>query len=188
MKQSWPSRKRSNCSTRRVTWWPQNEPETSWHPPTRLRSNSRRDDRSGPSIWSCRKGGLMAHEQEPTRAFEEAARRRADLHHALVDVERAISSPAAGRLDTWIGDVVKQLSILLDSIDEHIEVTERPEGLYEEILHRAPRLSSQVDGLRAEHPALRAGTAELVERLHSTPVGPGWPLLDTADVQAVRLP
>ncbi len=128
----------------------------------------------------------MAHEQEPTRAFEEAARRRADLHHALVDVERAISSPAAGRLDTWTGDVVKRLSILLDSIDEHIEVTERPEGLYEEILHRAPRLSSQVDRLRAEHPALRAGTAELIERLHSTPVGPGWPL-DEARDDAQRL-
>ncbi|TMK49464.1 MAG: hypothetical protein E6G55_00390, partial [Actinobacteria bacterium] len=62
----------------------------------------------------------MTDEREPTRAFQEAARRRADLHHALVDVERAISSPAAGRLDTWTGDVVKRLTILLDSIDEHI--------------------------------------------------------------------
>ena len=67
----------------------------------------------------------MTDEREPTRAFQEAARRRADLHHALVDVERAISSPAAGRLDTWTGDVVKRLTILLDSIDEHIVVTER---------------------------------------------------------------
>ena len=123
----------------------------------------------------------MGDEFEPTRAFEEAARRRADLHHALVDVERAISSPAAGRLDTWTGDVVKRLSILLDSIDEHIEVTERTEGLYEEILHRAPRLSSQVDRLRAEHPALRDGTAKLIERLHSTAIGEGWPLEEARD-------
>lgn len=128
----------------------------------------------------------MLDEREPTRAFEEAARRRADLHHALVDVERAISSPAAGRLDTWTGDVVKRLSILLNSIDEHIVVTERPEGLYEEILNRAPRLSSQVDRLRAEHPALRAGTAELIERLHTTAIGPGWPL-DEARDDAQRL-
>jgi hypothetical protein len=125
----------------------------------------------------------MADEREPTRAFEEAARRRADLHHALVDVERAISSPAAGRLDTWTGDVVKRLSILLNSIDEHIEVTERPEGLYEEILRRAPRLSSQVDRLRGEHPALRAATAE---RLHSSAIGRGWPL-DEARDDAQRL-
>jgi hypothetical protein len=123
----------------------------------------------------------MEDEQEPSRAFEEAARRRADLHHALVEVERSISSPAAGRLEAWTGDVVKRLSILLDSIGEHIEVTERPEGLYEEILHRAPRLSSQVDRLRAEHPALRTGTAELIERLQSTTIGPGWPLDDARD-------
>jgi len=83
---------------------------------------------------------MNPQDDELTRAFQEAARRRADLHHALVDVERAISSPAAGRLETWTGDVVKRLTILLDAIDEHIEVTERPEGLYDEILHRA-RLS-----------------------------------------------
>jgi hypothetical protein len=124
----------------------------------------------------------MEDEREPSRAFEEAARRRADLHHALVEVERSISSPAAGRLEAWTGDVVKRLSILLDSIGEHIEVTERPEGLYEEILHRAPRLSSQVDRLRAEHPALRTGTAELMERLQSTTaIGPGWPVDDARD-------
>jgi hypothetical protein len=123
----------------------------------------------------------MEEEREPTRAFEEAARRRADLHHALVEVERAISSPAAGRLDTWTVDVVKRLGILLDAIDEHIEVTERPQGLYEEILDRAPRLSQQVDRLRTEHPSLRTGSAELIERLHSTAIGPDWPLDEARD-------
>ena len=128
----------------------------------------------------------MADHEELTRAFQEAARRRADLRHALVDVERAISSPAAGRLQTWTGDVVKRLTLLRDSIDEHIEVTERSEGLYEEILHRAPRLSSQVDRLRAEHPALRTATADLIERLHSTSIGRDWPL-DEARDDAQRL-
>ena len=128
----------------------------------------------------------MEDEREPTRAFEEAARRRADLHHALVGVERAISSPASGRLETWTGNVVKRLTILLDTIDVHIEVTERQNGLYDEILHRAPRLSSQVDRLRAEHPGLRDGTAELIERLHSIAIGEGWPL-DEARDDAQRL-
>jgi hypothetical protein len=125
-------------------------------------------------------------ERKHTRAFEEAARRRADLHHALVQVERAISSPAAGRLDTWRFDVLKRLGILVDAIDEHIEVTERPEGLYEEILEGAPRLSHQVDRLRAEHPTLRTGTAELIERLQSTAIGPDWPV-DAARDDVQRL-
>jgi hypothetical protein len=128
----------------------------------------------------------VADKNELTRAFEEAARRRADLHQALVQVERAISSPAAGRLETWTGDVVKRLTILLDTIDVHIEVTERQDGLYDEILHRAPRLSSQVDRLRAEHPGLRDGTGQLIERLHSTAIGEGWPL-DEARDDAQRL-
>jgi len=123
----------------------------------------------------------MADEHELTSAFEEAARRRADLHQALVQVERAISSPASGRLPTWTGDVTKRLTTLLESIDEHIEVTERPEGLYEEILQRAPRLAAQVDRLREEHPGLRDGTAGLIERLQSTPIGEGWTLDQARD-------
>jgi hypothetical protein len=123
----------------------------------------------------------MANEHEPTRAFEEAARRRADLHQALVQVERAISGPAAGRLPTWTGDLSKRLAALRDSIDEHIEVTERPDGLYEEILQRAPRLAPQVDRLREEHAGLRDATAALMERLHSTSIGEGWTLEQARD-------
>jgi hypothetical protein len=120
-------------------------------------------------------------DQELTRAFEEAARRRADLHHALVEVEKAISRPASGRLDTWTGDVMKRLTVLRDSIAEHIEVTERPEGLYDEILHRAPRLSAQIERLRAEHPGLSEGAGDLLERLHSSPLGSGWTLEEARD-------
>lgn len=123
----------------------------------------------------------MADEHELTRAFQEAARRRADLHHALVDVERAISSPAAGRLETWTRDVVKRLTILRDAIDEHIEVTERQDGLYDEILHRAPRLSGHVERLRVEHPSLRDGTIGLIEQFHATQIGDGWSLDDARD-------
>ncbi len=123
----------------------------------------------------------MADDWESTKAFEEAARRRADLHHALVEVERCSSRPAAGRVDAWTDDLSKHLTILRDSIDEHIEVTERPGGLYEEILQRAPRLAAQVDRLREEHPALRDPAADLIERLHSTPIGQGWPLAQVRD-------
>lgn len=123
----------------------------------------------------------MADDQELTRAFEEAARRRADLHHALVAVERVSSSPASGRLETWTGEVVKRLTMLRDAIDEHIEVTERQDGLYDEILHRAPRLSGHVGRLRGEHPSLRDGATGLIEKLHATPVGDGWSLEDARD-------
>jgi hypothetical protein len=124
------------------------------------------------------------HGQEPTRTFVAAKRRRADLHHALVDVEVAISGPAAGRTPQWTAEVLKRLSILRDNLDEHIEAAERPGGLYDEITRLAPHLSGKTRRLREEHPALRDRTAELLERLESRPIHDEQDLHDTReDVQ-----
>ncbi len=89
----------------------------------------------------------------PTLA--ETARRRADLRDALVDVEQAISRPAVGREPDWAKEVVLRLEGLAHAIDEHIEITERTEGLYDEISAKAPHLATKMDRLREEHPALR---------------------------------
>lgn len=113
-------------------------------------------------------------ELSPTLA--ETARRRADLHTALVTVEQASSSPAIGRESDWAKDVLRDLEGLGRAIEEHIEVTERPEGLYDEIAAKAPRLATKIARLREEHPVLREGTEELVARLRSTNVGEAWPL------------
>jgi hypothetical protein len=121
----------------------------------------------------------MAPELTPTLA--ETARRRADLHHALVAVERAISSPAVGRENDWTKDVVVQLQDLRHALEEHIEVTERDRGLYEEICQRAPRLSNAIDQLRDDHPELRDAAASTIEKLEATPIGDGWPLADARD-------
>ena len=120
-------------------------------------------------------------EQELTPTLEETARRRADLHAALVEVEKAISSPAVGRETDWAREVVLQLEDLGRTIDEHIEVTERPEGLYDEITHKAPRLSSKIEHLREEHPAMRDRTSELIAKLQTMGIGEQWPLEDARD-------
>jgi hypothetical protein len=114
---------------------------------------------------------MSEHEQQVTPTLAETARRRADLHHALVEVEKTISSPAVGREADWAKDVAVALESLRATIDEHIEVTERPEGLYDEIAHRAPRLASKIERLKDEHPSMRDGTTELIARLESTPIG-----------------
>ena len=120
-------------------------------------------------------------EQEGTPTLEEAARRRADLHHALIEVERAISSPAIGREPDWTKQVVLHLEDLARTIDEHIEVTERPEGLYDEITQKAPRLSNKIERLRAEHPDLREAATQAIDRLQSGGVGETWSLDDARD-------
>ena len=116
-----------------------------------------------------------------TPALAETARRRADLHHALVAVEVAISSPAVGRESDWTKGVVLRLEDLGRAIDEHIEVTERPEGLYDEIASKAPRLSMKIGRLREEHPVLRDGTSELVDRLQMHGIGEAWSVDEARD-------
>jgi len=120
-------------------------------------------------------------EQELTPTLEETARRRADLHAALVEVEEAISSPAVGREADWAKEVIGTLEELGHTIAEHIEVTERPEGLYDEITHRAPRLSTKIERLKEEHPAMRDGTIELIAKLQTVGIGDEWPLDEARD-------
>jgi hypothetical protein len=120
-------------------------------------------------------------ERDFTPTLREVQRRRADLHQALIDVEQAISGPAGGRLESWVADVTKQLGALLTTVDEHIEVTERVGGLYEEIQQRAPHLSNQIGRLHDEHPTMRAETLALLERFENDPIGGEWSVSDARD-------
>lgn len=113
---------------------------------------------------------------ELSSALAESARRRADLHEALVEVEVAISSAAVGREAEWTKAVLLKLQDLGHALDEHIEATERPGGLYDEIRMRTPHLATKVDRMREEHPVLRDGTNELLARLKDEGIGGSWPL------------
>jgi hypothetical protein len=115
----------------------------------------------------------------PTLA--ETARRRADLRDALVDVEQAISRPAVGREPEWTKGVVLRLEGLAHAIQEHVEITERPDGLYDEISTKAPHLATKIDRLREEHPVLRDRTQVLLTKLQTTAIGPAWPLDEARD-------
>ena len=127
---------------------------------------------------------MTEHDQSPTEmtpTLAETARRRADLHHALVAVEKAISSPAVGREADWSKDVLRQLQDLGHALGEHVEVTERPEGLYDEISQKAPRLAHQIEKLRLEHPEMREDARRLVARLEANAPGGDWPLAEARD-------
>jgi hypothetical protein len=119
--------------------------------------------------------------EELTPTLAETARRRADLHDALVELERAISRPAVGREADWSKEVVRQLQELGHTLQEHVEVTERAGGLYDEIAHKAARLANKIDQLRDEHPEMGKTTAELIGRLETTPIGDAWPLAEARD-------
>jgi hypothetical protein len=121
-------------------------------------------------------------DRDRTPALQEAARRRRTLHEALVALEQAISSPAAGRIPDWTAKVTKEMTAVRDAWEQHIDGTEKPGGLYEEIVGTSPRLAGTVDRLRAEHPEITAGVGEMVDRLEQVEIGGlPWPLDDARD-------
>ena len=118
----------------------------------------------------------MDPENKLTPALGEARRRRQTLHDAIVQLEMAISSPAAGRAPEWATQVTKAVVGVRDAFEQHVIVTEKPGGLYEEIMERAPRLAGTVKRLQDEHPTITESVAALVERLESGEVeSDAWP-------------
>jgi len=119
---------------------------------------------------------------ELTPALGEARKRRQTLHDAIVQLEMAISSPAAGRVDDWSAQVTKDMVGVRDAFDQHLIATEKPGGLYEEIMERAPRLVGTVGRLQEEHPSIGTTVTELLARLESGEVGSDdWPLDEARD-------
>ncbi len=118
-----------------------------------------------------------APDVEATETLEEVVRRRADLYEAILSLERAAARPALEREEEWRTDLLEALDELIAQIADHIDVTERPDGLYAEIVTAAPRLSGRVHRLRDEHPEMQAATAALRERVEED---------DPLDVDEIR--
>jgi hypothetical protein len=127
-------------------------------------------------------GSPMKPEEGLTPALSEARQRRATLHDALVHLEMAISSPAAGRIPEWSAHVVKELTGVRDAFDQHVIVTEKPGGLYEEITTKAPRLDGTTTKLKGEHPDIAKQIEAMLDRLANVEIGSEeWPLDQARD-------
>jgi hypothetical protein len=87
----------------------------------------------------------------------------------LLEAARALEQSTAGPAadPEWRVEVDQRLSELAAAIAEHIDETEGPDGLLEEILGVAPRLANAISRLRAEHDDLGARVVELRDRLAS---------------------
>ncbi|MGN6578083.1 MAG: hemerythrin domain-containing protein [Nocardioides sp.] len=82
-------------------------------------------------------------------------RRRAELRESLNALERALSAPApAGLAGHWAERVHAALLELAGDFREHLAVTEGPDGLYQDLARRAPRLAGQVSRLVQDHVAI----------------------------------
>lgn len=120
----------------------------------------------------------MTDDQQLTPALEAAARRRRELREALVAFEDALASPFRD-IESWRREVAEHLENLRHAFAVHVEETEQPGGLYEEMANLAPHVAARAKRLRADHPRIVEALAEGAARLQG-------PLASEADVDAVR--
>jgi uncharacterized protein involved in exopolysaccharide biosynthesis len=97
-----------------------------------------------------------------SHALEVARKRRAELRASMLVLERALAAPVPGRAAEWTDEVLESLRRLQADFDEHIHVTEGPDGLYQDILGSAPRLAYAVRRLLSEHRDMSATLDGLV--------------------------
>jgi hypothetical protein len=106
-------------------------------------------------------------EQSTETSLDLIRHRRAELREAMGVVERALAAPAPGRAVAWAERVSAALRQLHADFAEHIAVTEGPDGLYEDVLASAPRLSNAIRRLTAEHEQITADLDVVGTRMRS---------------------
>ena len=89
--------------------------------------------------------------------------------------------PAAGRIPDWTRQVTKEMTAVRDAWDQHIDGTEKPGGLYEEIVGISPRLAGTVDRLRMSIPDITGAVGQTLARLEQVEIRLAWPLEDARD-------
>jgi hypothetical protein len=92
--------------------------------------------------------------------------RRASLHQVLIEVEKSIAAATPGREDAWREQVGTALDRLADAITHHVTATEGPDGLFEQIRRRAPRLDGRCSRLARDHHTIVDELGVSVASLH----------------------
>lgn len=87
--------------------------------------------------------------------LERLRRRRAELRDSMSVLELALAAPTTGAPERWADRVHTALVELSADFRLHVEITEGSNGLYQELLETAPRLSDAVAHLTSEHVAIR---------------------------------
>jgi hypothetical protein len=96
-----------------------------------------------------------------TSALEAAKGQRLSLRRAIGELEEALAAPddpdGLGGLDGLGARLRPALERLQEVFAVHVEVTEAPGGLYQEIMENAPRLANRVTRFRREHAEITEG-------------------------------
>ncbi len=84
--------------------------------------------------------------------LENVRLRRAELGDSMQALEGVLGEDHGD--PRWVERVEAALMEVRHDLDDHVEVTERPDGLYDSVREDAPRLAGPLRQLQQEHPEL----------------------------------
>ena len=93
----------------------------------------------------------MAHQDPSDPLIVEVSAQRTGLRRAMAALEIATAAPLSGRPEEWVAGLSPQLQALIAAWSLHIEVTEGPDGLFEQIRTDAPGLDFLLLRLHRDH-------------------------------------
>lgn len=120
---------------------------------------------------------MDVHERN-RRALAAVQERRDDFYEAILGLERAMAEAAGDDATAWASRAGTAALDLRSVLRHHITETEAEGSFFDDITENYPHLANAAAKLQAEHPPLRDGVDELVERLST--------VHDDAGVEEVR--
>lgn len=119
-------------------------------------------------------GWLPPHVAEDVPSVDrrqDITKRRKRLYGAMQRLESAVAR-ASGQPD-WIEGVEAAGLLLQKTLDDHIAQTEAADGVLDEVVRDAPRLSVDVDLLRRDHQRMKLACTALVDKAAEPDPDPG---------------
>jgi hypothetical protein len=106
-----------------------------------------------------------------TPALARVGPQRGRLRDALTQFQDAAASDDRGRAE-WIAAVVSALTGLGDAWQEHVDFTEAPNGLFDDLLDDSVEVAPEIDHLRRDHEVVASAMARAGELLATDEAGP----------------
>jgi hypothetical protein len=117
---------------------------------------------------------------DPTPALARVGPQRGRLRAALATFQRATADDGRARLE-WVVAVGAAMAGLGAAWHEHVEFTEAPNGLFDELLDDSVEVAPDIDHLRRDHTVVASALTRAGELLGAESAGPG----DTKLVQSL---
>jgi hypothetical protein len=125
--------------------------------------------------------------QERNRAALAAVQERRDeFYEGILELERAIATPAGDEALAWAADTAGAVEAMRGVLADHIAETEAPGSFYDDVIEHSPHLVNAAKKLQAEHLPLVAALEALALELAAVSDDDGVEAAREAAVELIK--